>query len=256
MSSPIKNKFKDKKDVLSLIKSGEQKGVFTTALHAREHINSKQLMSDVSKDEFVKTAFENGVVGVKNSYYHGMDALNTDAENLKETIESAGGEFERIFGRKSESFIAPCYVWSFETEKLLENAGVKFMQGNLFHNIPLSEDSYKKKIHYFGSLSKHSSLRYFYRNCAFEPSAEKEKGKTDEQILSGVLAEIENAFKMKKPAIICSHRVNFVGGMSEENRENNLQLLKKLLEAIVSKYSNVEFMDSASMCKEMLIENV
>lgn len=249
-------KFKEKKNVLDLVKKAEEQKTFFSALHTREHVNSEVLLEDLKNDEFVQKAFENGVVGVKDSYYHGMDTLNASEESLKKIIGDATSEFERIFGRKSETFIAPCYVWNYEVEKKLEKNGVKFLQGNLFHNIPTSSDSYQKKLHGFGSKSKHSNLRYFYRNCFFEPTNEREKGKLDKEILESTMCEIEKAFKAGKPAVVCSHRVNFVSGMSEQNQKQNIELLDLLLTKITEKYPDVEFLDSVSMSNEMITENV
>jgi hypothetical protein len=58
------------------------------------------------------------------------------------------------------------------------------------------------------------------------------------------MKEIEVSFKYKKPAIISSHRVNFIGSIQPDNRDKNLKLLSDLLKQIVIKYPDVEFMSS------------
>jgi len=59
-----------------------------------------------------------------------------------------------------------------------------------------------------------------------------EPGIGDRDWVSTCLKEIAVAFN--KPAIISSHRVNFVGGMSMDNRDDGLQKLQTLLNKIVS----------------------
>ena len=58
------------------------------------------------------------------------------------------------------------------------------------------------------------------------------------------MKEIDLAFFWKKPAIISSHRLNFIGSMQSKNRGNNLILLDELLKKILKKYPEVEFMTS------------
>ena len=77
------------------------------------------------------------------------------------------------------------------------------------------------------------------RNAHFEPSENQNK-----DWVSCCLAEIDSAFKWRHSAIICSHRVNFMGALDENNRDTNLRLLKQLLTAIIQKWPDIEFMSS------------
>ena len=52
---------------------------------------------------------------------------------------------------------------------------------------------------------------------------------------------------MNRPAIISSHRVNYVGFLDERNRDKNLKLLKTLLDKILNKWPDVEFLSSDEM---------
>ena len=149
--------------------------------------------------------------------------------------------FEKIWGFKSKSFIAPCYVWSSDIEKYLVKVGVKYIQGTHVQRIPAVglEFKIKKKYHWQGKRNK-SGLTSIVRNVMFEP-VEKD---SDTTTVDEALAQIDNAFFWKKPAVISSHRVNYIGGLRPENREKNLKLLDKLLEEILKKYPDVRFMSS------------
>ncbi len=59
-------------------------------------------------------------------------------------------------------------------------------------------------------------LRYLTRNSFFEPS------QAGSDWVNNCLNDIANAFKWNKPAVISSHRVNYIGSLFPENRENGL----------------------------------
>ena len=69
--------------------------------------------------------------------------------------------------------------------------------------------------------------------------------------MDSCLKEIKTAFTWRKPAIIASHRVNFIGYINPDNREQNLKLLVELLRKIVKKWPEVEFMTSDQLGKLM-----
>lgn len=51
-------------------------------------------------------------------------------------------------------------------------------------------------------------------------------------------------FKMKLPAIVSCHRLNFIGDLSDKNRENNLKYFQDMLKILVKKYPDLEFLSS------------
>jgi hypothetical protein len=77
------------------------------------------------------------------------------------------------------------------------------------------------------------------RNCKFEPTADPNK-----DWVNSCLKEIQTAYRWKKPAIIESHRVNYIGYINPGNRDKNLKLLGELLAAVKKRWPDVEFMSS------------
>jgi hypothetical protein len=61
------------------------------------------------------------------------------------------------------------------------------------------------------------------------------------------ISEIELAFKYKKPAVISSHRVNYIGSLVQENREHSNKKLKSLLDKIINTWPDVEFISSSNL---------
>ncbi|MBQ8430607.1 MAG: hypothetical protein IJX26_01515 [Clostridia bacterium] len=240
-------------NVLDEVKDGINLGVFQPQLHSREHINSQFLIDDLQNNAKVKRAFNLKIVGVTNENYSGLDSLNCSKNETNEKhLTEAMKYFVDLFGFTPTTYIAPCYVWNKDDEIILKNLGVKALQGKIFQNIPITRNNYKKKFHKFGSVSKSSKLKYLYRNCFFEPSKSRLDGNSEDQIINNIMREIEFAFNCKKPAIICTHRVNYTSGISIENRNLNLKLLNSLIEKIKEKYTKVEFMSTDELYEELL----
>ena len=59
--------------------------------------------------------------------------------------------------------------------------------------------------------------------------------------------QIESVFRWNRPAVISSHRVNFSGNISPDNRKQGIRLLKLLLTKIVNKWPSVEFISSVEL---------
>ena len=56
-----------------------------------------------------------------------------------------------------------------------------------------------------------------------------------------------HAFACGTPAIITSHRVNFIGSLDLKNRTENLQKFSELLSEILKRWPDVEFMTSDAL---------
>jgi hypothetical protein len=142
-------------------------------------------------------------------------------------------------------FIAPCYVWSGELESTLKQYGVIGIQGNWFQKVPLpgTPGLYKNKFHYTGQKNKHGQF-YLVRNASFEPSDNPEF-----DWISDVLKRAEVAFRMGKPLIISTHRLNYIGAIVPENSKRNLDLLAKLLSQLLERHPEIEFLNSAQLAE-------
>ena len=83
---------------------------------------------------------------------------------------------------------------------------------------------------------------YWRRNCTFEPSRDH-----NYDWVVSCLDEMKIAFKWGKPAVINSHRVNFIGSIFPENREKSLKALRKLIRSALSIWPDIEFMSSDAL---------
>lgn len=232
---------------------GREKKLFHPQLHGREHLNVKRWLEALKKNDtlahlaFQKNMFSVHAKGDKSSCRKEyLDAFGNPSTNISlrqyaQIIREATELFKDIHGFYSKSFIAPCYTWPIEIEPILKQLGVSYLQGVRVQRIPVNVNNdvkIKKKYHYIGQKNEFKQT-FLVRNAFFEPSSNPNKNWVD-----STLRSINQAFNLKKPAIISSHRVNFMGGLNPKNRDNGLQQLKLLLNTIVKNWKDVEFMTS------------
>jgi hypothetical protein len=137
------------------------------------------------------------------------------------------------------SFIPPCYTWNSDVEEVLHEKGVRYIQGLIVQSIPTGTfGNYRRKIHFLGSRNFYGQY-FLVRNAFFEPSLSKSSDPVGE-----CLNRINIAFRWRKPAIISSHRINFMGSLDERNRSSNLKFLDELIKQIIRFWPDVEFMTS------------
>jgi len=217
--------------------------IFLPQFHGREHLNIFRWMNKLKEgSKEVHTAFDYDFFGIsttisneKNPSF--MAAYDADSEaeliEMKKIIEQGLSLFNYIFKFPSKSFIAPNYILPKSLEPILKSNGIDIFQGNYVQN-------WKKEIqcNYTGKRNEYQQI-YLVRNIMFEPSSSQSIDWVDK-----ALYQINKAFLQKRPAIICSHRVNFIGRIFKENRDRNLILLHLLLQNILKNWPDVEFMSS------------
>jgi hypothetical protein len=237
--------------VEKLWKEGQQEKLLRFQCHGREHVNVDQWMKSLqNNDKMLKKAFDLEMISISSQpshlrfgYMEGLDYfLSEEQQNKKIILEEALTEFQNYFGFKSKSFIANCYIWDDFMEKVLADNDVQFIQGisnqikpELAKN---GQHTHTYKWHFMGQKNK-LGQQYLIRNAFFEPSLEP-----NIDWVTDCLKRINIAFRWGKPAIIGSHRLNFIGAIHEENRTKNLMLLKTLLKEIIKNWPDVEFSTS------------
>jgi len=244
---------------LELWRSGFRSGIFRPQSHGKEHLNVGFWLKLLQNDRYhFRLAFYYHCWGLSNDVYPEMKRsiqAAFDIENgihlpiLEDAIRDGLRMFEEIFGYRSESFIANNFIWSSSLNRVLREEGVRYLQGMKYQKLPLLNGEDRKMIrHYLGEKNKFG-LTYLIRNCIFEPSIQNYGFDSVADCLNG----ISTAFFWNKPAIISSHRLNYVGFLDERNRDRNLRALKIVLREVLKKWPDVEFMASDELGR--IIEN-
>ena len=247
-------------NVLAGIKEGILQGAFSPQLHAREHLNVRKWLRLLEKGDsdtlllFGLKMYSAHRKGVSSCREELLDAFGgsqkEDSEFYNKVLLDAQDLFRKAFGQSSRSFIAPCYIWSPVLEHQLQKIDVRFLQGMYVQRVPTGIGGISRKLNYLGRKTKFGQV-HLIRNVFFEPVQWKDRTE-----INTTFKEISNAFKNNQPAIICSHRVNYIGRIDSENRRRNLIALRELLEGIWSKWPDVQFMSSDQLGEKIVQESL
>ena len=246
-------------NIFQLWKEGIKSNLIKPQFHGREHVNVPLWLKELKdNNKPLIDAFNLGFWGIPNSLYS-SNKLNiqasydsykeTDVEFYRKSVENGLNLFEDLFKYKSKSFIANNYVWNERLNFILKRNGIDFLQGMKYQKLPLSNynNARKKKKVYTGLKNENGQI-HFVRNCVFEPAHY-----SNIDNVGNCLNHIQEAFLFKKPAIITMHRLNLIGSISLNNRSENHKQLESLLNSIIKKWPDVEFMTSDSL--GLLIKN-
>lgn len=240
--------------VCDLYHYGIQKKLFYPVFHGREHLNVQRWLRLLREgNESLLCAFEHGVTGISKDM-HGNPLGSMQAafilDNMDEIpfmrkiIKDGTDEFERLWGYRARYFIPTDGPFNNTLVPDLKTAGIDYMLGERIQREPLGNGKYKKHYHWLGQKN---SLRLIYltRNGFFEPSIASQGFNVDP--IGKCLCYIRDAFRWCKPAVISSHRLNYIGYINKTNRERNLELLDKLLRTILQIWPDVVFMNSVQL---------
>lgn len=230
-------------NVLDIILQGFNQGVIKPQFHGREHVNVPLWFELLQKNKDYRLAFELGMWGLSKDVFPLMRKsiqATYDSEDLNycnTSIKEGLILFRELFGFHSKSFIANNYIWPSEIEQVLFDNEVRHFQGMKYQLFPLNIEQKRdiKRI-YFGQKNK-LGMTFGVRNCSFEPIELGDDA-------SKTLSQVNMAFTFKKPAIISTHRINFSSGICKNARYKNLKEFKILLDKIVRRWPDVEFMSS------------
>ena len=238
---------------LELWREAIAKGVCEPQSHGREHLNIQRWMRALQSgaDPITRKAFDWGIFGVsghivperRQSFLAAFDTSGEAAPvNLQPVVDDALTSFTRMFGFRSRSFIAPNYVWSDDIEAALQRNGVDYIQSGRAQWYPAANGRHRDRCRRFLGHANAFGQFYLVRNVDFEPSSDPS---ADWQ--GRALSQINLAFRLRKPAVISTHRVNFMGGLDAGNRERGLRDLGGLLRAVVKKWPSVEFISTTEL---------
>lgn len=239
------DRYGEKNAVKELYSQGIRNGIFQPEFHGREHISVPIWLRSLRKsNKKVLTAFEYQftsvsiegedpqVSGFRPTFY--FDTPD-DLPFLKQSIKEGVKMFENLIGYKANVFDPPNGIFHKQLENEIIETGIHTIVANRFRMEPNGSGGFDKKYFSFGDQNDFG-ITYYIRNCQFEPY--------DNRSEDYCLMMMQAAFNWGKPAIICSHRVNFNGGIDPKNRKQGLHKLKNLLIRMLARWPDIEFMSS------------
>lgn len=232
-----------RESAFSLWKEGIKNNIFVPQFHGREHLNVPSWMRALREgDKHTHLAFAQGCWGFNSdkivNYQAAFDLeFFEDLREQEEIIESGVDIFEQLHGYRADFFVPPNGPINNKLEEIAARNGIKFISTPKVQHEVFGEGKTKRNFRYLGKKNAFNQ-RYITRNCFFEPS---QSGK---DWVDSCLSDISFAFKWNKPAVISSHRVNYIGSLSKENRDRGLNELKRLLSETLKNWTQTEFVTS------------
>jgi hypothetical protein len=246
------SKYRDHDRIIELYHKGIHAGLLHAEYHGREHLQVSRWLKDLQAGhQDTIFGFEHDFNGfslsyapqIKKSYRAAYEPDGpADIPFMKEFVVDGLRLFENTFKYKSDYFVPPNgpYPRTDNFELRLKENNIKYLGGPSLQQIPNRDGSLTTKLYSLGSQN-HLSQTYITRNGIFEPHSQAKDW------VAYCLEDIKLAFRWNKPAIISTHRANFVGSISPKNRESGIKSLCLLLKKVQQFWPDVEFMSSKSL---------
>ena len=239
-------------------RQGIAENIFHPEYHGTEHINVIRFMENLRRGhQTTRLAFDNECFAVP--FLPGDEPLkhettvfyiDSSEENVSlcEDIRTGTQMFEELLGYRSRQFTPGAGIYSPALHQTLKENGIQYINVQRYCPYPLGDGKFMKKFLYNGK-SNEVGQKYVVRNCPFETFFDN--CKRNDNAVAVCLNNIQAAFCMHAPAIISTHRVNYVGGLETTHRDDSLAQLKTLLDEILKRWPDVEFMNGTQMCEEV-----
>ncbi|UAM96622.1 hypothetical protein K8354_09730 [Polaribacter litorisediminis] len=241
----------DGKEIFDLYNTALENKMIEIGFHGREHLNVNQWMNDLkNNDKIAHLGFENKVWGFSGLFvpnamksYRSTFDINSyhEIKKLKNNIAEGISIINKTFNQKTTYFLPPDGPYHLSLNSELVHNGIDYIGLSKLHNNPLEPQWYHKKLFWIGKTTK-EGLTVITRNVIFEPSSPRHNDP-----INFALKQITDAFKHNKPAVISSHRANFVGSLNSQQRDISLKLLSDLICKIIKIWPEVEFMTSSEL---------
>lgn len=251
--------YPDHDKVYELYNTGIGLKIFHPEFHGREHLNIKLWLDNLKAgNELLIKSFDQEFWHLPGKYLlqssHRSLGAAFDFESSdeipwhKETVFNGVALFRQIFNYLPCLLVPPSQYFHKNLEQAIELAGCRMIDVPRLRKMPIGSGKFQTKVHFLGQKNK-AGLRYLIRDAVFEPNLNDNSDGVQE-CLKGIGA----AFRYKKPAIISNHRASFTGGIDIKNRDKGLRALKLLLNEILKRWPDAEFISAASLHK-MIEEN-
>jgi len=223
-------------------KKGIEDKLFLPEMHGKEHVSVPVWMRKLQNNEgLYRFCFQNRFAHytepsmphpiVATYYFENAEDFKVINRGVSEGINLFG----KTFGYKPTAFNPPNAIFHPDYYSALASGGITNLDTSHMRVEPDGKGGSAQKRYRFGEVSE-EGLVHFVSNCAFEPVKEIP------DVVETTLNQVRAAFRWNKPALINTHRINYVSGRGNHTRENNLRALKQLLDQILKQWPDAEFM--------------
>ncbi|ROR29635.1 glycosyl hydrolase [Inmirania thermothiophila] len=213
--------------VLEALREGERRGVFALQLHGMEHLRPASVLAAAGRDPALRAWLEDpdpeALPPPLQSRWVDGALLPTRALPADEVAAMAAEEtaaFAAVLGRPAVVAVPPTFVWTEAVEQAWAACGVRVIvtpgvrhEGRGADGAPLAGPRILNGEEAAGGA------RYLVRDVYFEPA----RGHRVEEALAAVAARVTEG----RPALVESHRFNYLGPDASRHRGALAELLRR-----------------------------
>ncbi len=239
----------------ALWQEGMRLGLLKPQFHGREHLNVElferklkaadhALRINIENRSMAALGDEPSMPGVSFTQAFGLWD-RSEVHRHREIIEDGLKLFEKVFGFASSTFTPPAQQLHPDLYIFVESLGVEAIDKPLHCVRRLHKDKVAREFNVLGRKRGQDHITVV-RNVVFEP--------TNDAAFDSVklaLDQVAAAFRWRHPAIISSHRVNYCGHIDPENRKRGLKALRQLLDGIVCRWPDVQFISADELVEKI-----
>ena len=239
----------------ALWQEGMRRGLLRPQFHGREHLNVEVIERKLrARDRALQINLENhSMAGIGEepslpgvSFTHGFGLWErSETDRHREIIADGLKLFARVFGFASVTFTPPAQKLHPDLYRFVEAQGVRAIHKPLHCVRRLDRNETIREFNRLGRRRGQAHVS-IVRNVVFEPNNDPSLDS-----VGHALNQVAAAFRWRKPAIISSHRVNFCGHIEEDNRRSGLDALHRLLQGIVQRWPDVQFISADELVERI-----
>jgi hypothetical protein len=204
------------------------RGVWRPELHGAYHYDPQRRRQAVASSTTARRAAAQGILPFPGS----AQAWELGPWRPREVLATELGRSLKVFadhfGFAPVSVIAPDYTWDSRCEELWEDGGLYVVQAKREQRHPRYRGGFlprlRKVIGRAWDRLTHPRLTYLERNCRFEPV----QAASSADLVTGCRQQVRRAWRQGEPAIVETHRINFVH-VDSQVAEIGFQALGELL---------------------------
>ncbi len=236
----------DAKEVLSLWREARDQNLVSLQYHGREHLQVKMWMSALQSSSTAREAFDLGFYSVPipgiPAPATGFRAANfflefSELDELSGIIRSGADCFAQEFGFPAQIYCPTNNIFHPRLYAAVRDAGCAAIIRHVRNVEPDGRGGVRSVWGTRGVAD--AGLQSFGRNCVFEP--------IQQLGVDHALAGIASAFAWGVPAVISTHRANYVGGINPAIRDYGLHSLRMLLKEISRRWPEACFVSSVAL---------
>jgi hypothetical protein len=235
--------------LLTTLRDGVRHGVLALQLHGLEHLWPPAFMDLASREGEVRqwlaqsddAATETLPPPVQSRWIDGsmLPSRSLAAPAIQSAAREEVATFAQLFGEPPVVAVPPTFIWNSEVERAWATAGVRFVvtsgrryTGRNSQGQPAGMD--RQMLN--GEIGD-GGVCYLVRDIYFEPNFGHQA--------ESVLAAIRERTQLGRPALLETHRFNFLGAAAVF--ESSRRELERLLAGLLREFPTVRFMSTEAL---------